>query len=111
MSKKVIDPQPIIEQLKDMAEASKGLVSSILRGVISMLVDAPTAEVTSKFVLINNVYINIDQIRSFAWKNGELCVWYAGRHFFESWPDPDRKLYKDLCYMLGLLLPTKKPEV
>ena len=54
-----------------------------------------------KFVLIEGIHINSDQIRSFAWKDGELCVWYAGRHFFESWSDPDQKLYKDLCYALG----------
>ena len=109
MSKKVIDPQPIIEQLKDMAESSKGLVSSILRGVISMLVAAPAAEVTTKFVLINNVYINIDQIRSFEWKDGELCIWFAGHRFFEHMDDPHRKLYKDLCYHLGTM-PKEDPE-
>ena len=52
MTRKVIDPQPIIEQLKDMAEASNGIERSILRGVISMLEAAPAAEITSKFVLI-----------------------------------------------------------
>ena len=62
-----------------------------------------------KFVLIEGIHINVSQIRSFAWKDGELCVWYAGRHFFESWKDPDRKLYKDLCYMLKVL-PIQDPE-
>lgn len=62
-----------------------------------------------KFVLIDGVHINTEQIRSFAWRNGELCIWYAGRHFFESWPDPERKLYKDLCYMLRVL-PIEDPD-
>lgn len=108
--KKIIDPQPIIEQLKDMAEASNGLVRSILRGVISMLEAAPAAGITSKFVLINGVHINIDQIRSFEWKDDELCIWYAGHRFFSNLKDPDRKLYRDLCYALKVL-PTEDPEV
>jgi len=55
-----------------------------------------------KFVLINDIHINIDQIRSFSWKDGDLCIWYAGRHFFESWPDPEKKLYNKLCLTLGV---------
>lgn len=61
------------------------------------------------FLLIEGIHINVNQIRSFTWRDGELCIWYAGRHFFESWPDPDRKLYKDICYALGVL-PTEDPE-
>lgn len=49
------------------------------------------------FLLIEGIHINVDQIRSFAWKDGEMCVWYAGRHFFESWQDPEKKLYQKLC--------------
>ena len=64
---------------------------------------------SKKFVLIDGVHINTDQIRTFLWKEGQLCVWYAGRHFFESWSDPDRKLYKDLCYDLGVL-PMEDPD-
>ena len=62
-----------------------------------------------KFVEIDGIHINADQIRTFLWKDGELCVWYAGRHFFESWPDPDRALYKKMCYELGVL-PAEDPD-
>lgn len=62
-----------------------------------------------KLIEINGVHINADQIRSFAWQKGELCIWYAGRHFFESWSDPERKIYKNLCHDLGVL-PTEDPD-
>ena len=107
--KKVIDLQPIIEQLKDTAEASQGVERSILIDVICMLESAPAAEIASKFVLIDNAHLNTDQIRRFEWKDGDLCIWYAGHHFFEHMEDPGRKLYKDLCYALKVL-PTEDPE-
>lgn len=101
--KKIIDAQPIIDQLKEMSGASKGLISSVLHGVISMLEAAPEEGNTQKFVLINGVHISANQIRSFEWKDGELCIWYAGHRFFTNLNDSDRKLYKEMCFMLGVL--------
>ena len=62
------------------------------------------------FLLIEGIHINVNQIRSFTWRNGELCIWYAGRQFFESWPDPDMKIYKALCSELEIK-PVEKTEV
>ena len=106
---KIINPQPIIDRLVSRCLTAKGVECSILGETIDMLRAAPDVGGGTSFVLIDGVHINLDQIRSFSWKNGDLCFWYAGRHFFESWPDPDRKLYKDICYALGIL-PTEDPE-
>lgn len=108
MAKKIIDPQPVIEILAGRCLRAKGMESSIYGEVIDLLRSAPDVGSGSGFVLIGGVHINTDQIRSFAWKNGDLCVWYAGRHFFESWQDPDGKIYRDLCYLLGVL-PAEDP--
>lgn len=100
MTRKVIDPQPILKQLRDMFYSSNGLVRSILGSVIDMLETAP--HVTGLFVCVDGIHINTYQIRGFVWKDGELNVWYAGRHFFECWPDQDMKKYLALCYALGV---------
>ena len=109
MAKKIIDPQPIIDKLAARCLTAKGVECSILGEVIDVLRVAPDVGGGTSFVMIDGVHINADQIRSFAWKDGELCVWYAGRHFFESWSDPERKLYKHLCYRLGAI-PAEEPE-
>lgn len=101
--KKIINPQPIIDKLSSRCLTAKGVECSILGEVIDMLHAAPDLGANSGFVLIDNVHINADQIRSFAWKDGELCIHYAGQHFFASWPDPGRNLYKELCYRLGVM--------
>lgn len=105
---KKVDPMFIISQLAPMCSVAQGLAKSILQEVLNLLDAAPDVS-ENKFVLIKDTHINLDQIRSFAWINGELCIHYAGRHFFESWTDPDRKLYKNLCYRLGAM-PTEDPE-
>lgn len=107
--KKVINPQPIIDKLASRCLTAKGVGCSILGEVIDMLHSAPDLGEGAGFILIDGIHINANQIRSFAWKDDELSVWYAGRHFFASWPDPDRKLYKELCYRLGVM-PTEDPE-
>ena len=108
MARKIIDPQPIIHYLGNRCLKAKGLECSLLGEVIDLLRSAPNVGSSSGFALIGGVHINTDQIRSFAWKDGDLCIWYAGRHFFESWQDPDRKIYRDLCYLLGVL-PAEDP--
>ena len=55
-----------------------------------------------KFILIEGVHINVDQIRSLTWRRGDLCIWYAGQHFFECWSDPDQTIYKRICDVLGI---------
>lgn len=103
MARKIIDPQPIIHYLGNRCLKAKGLECSLLGEVIDLLRSAPNVGAGAGFVLIDDVHINTDQIRSFLWKNGELCAWYAGQHFFVSWDDPERKLYKNLCESLGVL--------
>lgn len=107
--KKIINPQPIIDVLARRCLTAKCVECSILGEVIDMLRSAPDLGEGAGFILIDGVHINVNQIRSFAWKDGELCIHYAGRHFFESWSDPGRKLYKNLCYRLGAM-PTEDPE-
>lgn len=107
--KKIINPQPIIDNLTARCLKAKGVECSILGEVIDMLRAAPDLGEGAGFVLLGDVHVNANQIRSFSWKDGDLCIHYAGQHFFASWPDPDRKLYKDLCYRLGTI-PTEDPE-
>ena len=107
--KKIINPQPIIENLTARCLTAKGVECSILGEVIEMLQVAPDLGEGAGFILIDGVHINASQIRSFRWEEGDLCIHYAGQHFFASWPDPDRALYKELCYHLGAV-PTEDPE-
>lgn len=107
--KKIINPQPIIDVLARRCLTAKGVECSILGEVIDMLRSAPDLGEGAGFILIDDVHINANQIRSFKWEGGDLCIHYAGQHFFASWPDPDRNLYKELCYRLGVL-PTEDPE-
>lgn len=103
MRRKTIDPQPIIEKLATRCLKAKGVECSILGEVIDMLRTAPDDGAGTSFALVDDLHVNYDQIRSFTWRNGELCVWYAGRHYFEHWEDPEKKLYKELCYKIGVL--------
>lgn len=107
--KKIIDPQPIIDKLSFRCLTARGVEASLIGEVIDMLHAAPDLGEGTGFVLIDDVHINANQIRSFKWEGGDLCIHYAGQHFFASWPDPDRNLYKELCYRLGVL-PTEDPE-
>lgn len=105
---KKIDPMFITSQLAPMCSVAQGLAKSILQEVLNLLEAAPDVS-ENKFVLIKDTHINLDQIRSFTWRDGDLCIHYAGQHFFVSWSDPDRNLYKELCYRLGVM-PTEDPE-
>ena len=107
--KKIINPQPIIDNLTARCLKAKGVECSILGEVIDMLRAAPDLGEGAGFVLLGDVHVNANQIRCFEWKNGELCIWYAGHRFFEHMDDPHRKLYKDLCYHLGAM-PTEDTE-
>lgn len=53
-----------------------------------------------QFITIGAVHINLSQISRFVWQGGELCIWYAGRYSHDTWPDPKKELYKQLCCRL-----------
>lgn len=106
---KTINPQPIIDKLAARCLTAKGVECSIFGEVIDMLRAAPDVGGGPGFFSIDDAHINVEQIRRFKWEDGELCIWYAGHRYFEHVDDPDRKLYKDLCYALRVL-PAEDPR-
>lgn len=55
-----------------------------------------------KWILINELHINTDQVQTFYWMGGLLVIRFAegGRQKFLT--DPDKKLYIKMCHLLGV---------
>ena len=55
-----------------------------------------------KWICIKGTHVNTTRVDSFYWKEGHLCVWFAGQQVVTTWEDPDRELYIKMCHALGV---------
>lgn len=54
-----------------------------------------------KWVLIEDVHVNMNQVEFFCWRDGVLVLFFnkIERKIYE---DPDKKHYTNLCHQLGV---------
>lgn len=55
-----------------------------------------------KWVELFGTHINVNQIQTFYWKKGTLCIFFCSCDEPVLWDDLDRQLYIKLCHQLGV---------
>ena len=57
-----------------------------------------------KWALVENMYINTNNVDAFKWEKGILYIWFNSEYDSEStdFDDPDKTLYIRLCNQLGV---------
>lgn len=62
-----------------------------------------------KWTRVNKAFFNTELMKAFHWSAGKLWIWWLGEDEPETYADPDREHYLDLCRRL-ILTPVKEDE-